>query len=118
MWQIPDYVWSVEGQPWIGDAKWKSLTDKTGAEEAESEIHISATDIRQLTTYAALFQAKQKNMTGRTPELAIFYPRIGAAFSTRRHRTWNDSRLHVVPIRVSGWSSPADVLPVDFSLTK
>ena len=115
--QLPDYLWRHHGRTWIGDAKWKLLAGQISEEEAESgatrEARLSPADVRQLTTYAELLY-RQTSADGSSPvrpELAVFYPGVGANVSPQVLATWNDTYLHLVPMSVSGWESPQDALP-------
>ncbi len=117
--QLPDYLWNLDGQAWIGDAKWKLLAGKLADEESEEssndKARLSPADVRQLTTYAELLWRKhsKKEALATRPQLAVFYPGLGAT-STQMHQTWNDTRLYLVPLNVSEWAVPKDALPDDF----
>jgi len=64
-------------------------------------------DVRQLTCYAGIVGRHSA-----IPSLAVFYPIIGAETpAIIQYRTWNDSRLCMVPVRVDKTQSAAETIP-------
>jgi 5-methylcytosine-specific restriction endonuclease McrBC regulatory subunit McrC len=115
--QIADFVWEDnEKTTWIGDAKYKHLAKGQDSpltflqdETTPAGRFLNANDIRQLTVYAELYQRKH---CGRLPHLMLLYPYVGTApLKVDGTQTWNDSRLYLVPIRVTRHASLSDLLP-------
>ena len=78
--QKPDYLWEYEGVTWIGDAKYKHLTEGQISSltfEDDGTLaagkRLSPDDIRQLTVYAEMVGKRSDP----APPLALFYPFIG-----------------------------------------
>lgn len=132
--QLPDLMWSIGDKRWIGDAKWKVLSRPSDLDEDEAFVvedpgaealptststsvtnaRASVADVRQLTTYAELqYQSPSRPRSALRAELAILYPSLGQSSGNATSRpTWNGTRLHLIPVRISGWQSPRDALPV------
>lgn len=110
--QIADFVWTRENQRWIGDAKWKLLSDKA-PDVAENESvkagAVSPTDARQLSVYALLVQ-QQENLA-EVPATALLYPTLGAA-TPQVLRSWNGADLHLWPVRVRGVAALSEAIAV------
>lgn len=114
--QIADYIWQYDGRVWIGDAKWKplqsfaALDDEDSPENTKSRLKLQPADIRQLTTYAELWQLEHG---APVDELAIFFPDLGTKNSSAvaQFETWNGARLHLVPVRLQNWQRVGDALP-------
>lgn len=118
--QLPDYGWNHHGHEWIGDAKWKLLAgdivEETGEDAPVDKARLSTADVRQLTTYAEL-KWRERYKKGENPvraELAVFFPGAISGATLQVQETWNDTWLHMVPVKVTGWASPKDALPANF----
>lgn len=124
--QYPDYVWSEGDRRWIGDAKYKHLAQ--GQEDALSFHDLSAEmsglqelgtradrvlspdDVRQLTVYAEL--VRQREQLAVSPDIMILYPFVGSGrFQSAQATTWNGSRFHLAPVRVSRCERLREALP-------
>ncbi len=115
--QLPDYTWQYKGAPWIGDAKWKLLAGEI-TEDENNKTRLSPDDVRQLVTYAELqyFNAHKAKDNAKRPQLAIFYPDLNKSAAVKVLQTWNETQLHLVPLRVAGWNTIEETLPPDFAL--
>lgn len=88
--QFPDFVWQRNSNYWIGDAKYKRLSEIGG---------LSPDDIRQLTVYAEIY--KKENALTNPPSIAIFYPCIDERFlSASKLTAWNDSSFWRAPVLI------------------
>lgn len=131
--QAADFFWKTSEGVWIGDAKYKHLTQNqndaltfariaaatdreadAGSVSALSTLAgrvLSPDDVRQLTVYAELY--KRKN-GGDAPHLALVYPFVGAGdFKADTEKAWNGSSFSLMPLRVTRPLSGeiADALP-------
>ena len=109
-------MWARDKQTWIGDAKWKLLSDKTPRID-EGELGkagaVSSADARQLSVYALLLQ--QKERLSQVPATAILYPTLSENAAPQTLQSWNGAELHLWPVRVRGMASLAEaILPIDF----
>jgi 5-methylcytosine-specific restriction enzyme subunit McrC len=110
--QVPDLRWEADGITWIGDAKYKQLRpevlekDEEGEDERAGPILLPA-DIRQLSCYAGIHGAENG-----CPNVAIFYAHVGdEGRGVHEYRTWNDSPLRLVPVRLDQRVDAAMTLP-------
>jgi hypothetical protein len=124
--QKPDFLWTFQGQDWIGDAKYKHFakgsidsiifdSDDQNADTQTTPIAadrvLSPDDIRQLTVYAELRNRPPENKS--ISSLAILYPFIGNGEFKASHGTaWNDSKFWLIPVKLNGEDSNlSSVLP-------
>jgi hypothetical protein len=124
--QYPDYLWWSAGRRWIGDAKYKHLAKgqenavsfrDLPAEESDFEEQrtradrvLSPGDVRQLTVYAELLRKREELSV--PPDIMILYPYVGTGrFESAEATTWNGSRFHLTPVRVSRSDLLSDALP-------
>lgn len=113
--QKPDYLWNVGGVTWIGDAKYKHLTEGQISSltfEDDGTIaagkRLSPDDIRQLTVYAEMVGKRSDP----APPLALFYPFIGEGkFEASTATAWNGSSLSLVPVHLDRNFGPSSALP-------
>jgi 5-methylcytosine-specific restriction enzyme subunit McrC len=109
--QKPDLQWRVGARKWIGDAKYKRLfaSDEPGEEVTLVDgSRLGPADARQLTCYGGIVGRHAE-----VPNLAVFYPLVGDRTPTiTEYRTWNDSRLYLVPVRVDRAQPAADTIPI------
>jgi 5-methylcytosine-specific restriction endonuclease McrBC regulatory subunit McrC len=110
--QLPDYRWCIEGQTWIGDAKYKRLlrmgsrgapqaaTAEIGDEDgARSPNQLSPDDLRQLTVYAEI--ERRRLGQDAAMDVVLFCPFVGAGDPLSQvFATWNGGRLALVPVHV------------------
>ncbi len=102
--QRPDFCWSFGNENWIGDAKWK-LLEQNGALKWDAGI------VRQLTVYGEL--ARRHQNLEAAPQLAILYPLLDESGKAESFATWNDSALHLWPVRVRDWTSLSAAILVE-----
>lgn len=109
--QKPDIQWCVGARNWIGDAKYKRLLDPSGQDEEETVAagdKLGAADVRQLSCYSGIVGRHST----KTPSLAVFYPLVGNETpEIIQYRTWNDSSLCMVPVRLDKVQPPEEAIP-------
>ena len=117
VYQYADYYWrTASGEVWVGDAKYKHLARGqadaltfASDDTAPAGRFLSPDDLRQLTVYAEL---SRRNLGDPLPSLALFYPFVGEGkFAIDVTRTWNDTVLSLVPIRLSRSAGLTGALP-------
>jgi 5-methylcytosine-specific restriction endonuclease McrBC regulatory subunit McrC len=126
--QYADYFWRSGSDIWIGDAKYKHLGagqttalrftdlpepngDQAGASALAGYL-LNAGDVRQLTVYAELARRNVMQPLDK-PSLALLYPFVGTDSQCLpdHGKTWNDSDLWLVPVRVARQAEPSNILP-------
>jgi 5-methylcytosine-specific restriction enzyme subunit McrC len=124
--QYPDYMWRAGKKRWIGDAKYKHLAKGQHAsltftdllpEHSEvidagirADQVLNPGDVRQLTVYAELLRQREK--LAAFPDIMILYPFVGTGlFKSAQATTWNGSRFHLTPVRVTRQKELAEAIP-------
>jgi 5-methylcytosine-specific restriction enzyme subunit McrC len=124
--QYPDYLWRAGKKRWIGDAKYKHLakgqhssltfrnllpdhSDVIGVGTRADQV-LNPGDVRQLTVYAELLRQREK--LEESPDIMILYPFVGRGlFQSAQATTWNGSRFHLTPVRVTRQKELAEAIP-------
>lgn len=97
--QFPDFFWQKNGDYWIGDAKYKRLSDKSENNKSPNIGNLSANDVRQLTVYAEIY--KKENELTNPPNIVILYPCIDERLlSASKQTAWNDSFFWFAPVLI------------------
>ena len=97
--QLPDYLWQSDRVSWIGDAKYKMLTDDGTPLESPRFNDLSPADVRQLTVYAEIIR-KQPDTP--SPSLMLLYPYVGKVLpKPLSGKAWNGSDFWIVPVQVT-----------------
>jgi 5-methylcytosine-specific restriction endonuclease McrBC regulatory subunit McrC len=124
--QLADYFWlTKDGTIWIGDAKYKHLTESQSSSLSFTQIHeedpdsimpagriLAPSDVRQLTVYAEL--VRERHPASGHPNILFLYPFVGEhEAKCDATEAWNGSTFILCPVRTSRQNSLKNALPSD-----